>query len=665
MRYLFSIILSLALLASCKQPLPPGPDSGKDPIDKPDTSQTPPAPPQQTLPTISEFRTTTVMVYQGLEIPLKVRGLKEGDSILLGDVKCDLVRSDDTEGAFFKAPMGMLGGDREVKVIASGSTVSLGKIYVDVTDGTDVKKDPSASVYGRVVDIDGNPIKGVSVSDGVLTSQTNDEGVYYLRSKKAIGYVFITPPKGYKPALKGAIPQFFRFLQAQPYEYEMCSFVLEKQTQDKVRVIVYTDPHIANRTDDVSQFTNAFKADLRNEKSRAESDGATLYMIGLGDLAWDEYWYVNKFAPADYAKLISDIGIPIYNIPGNHDNDPEIPDDFRATEKFRKAIGPTYYSVDLGDVHYILMDNTLFRNSGAGPSKYNVQDYSEGLTEDQFTWLANDIKYVDPSKRIVLGMHIQYTGRPKVGGGFSYAMPADQRQRIEGILGGRELTIISGHTHITYTNKISDKITEYNVGAVCGGWWWTGKYSSHQCNMCQDGAHSCYRVFDYQGGTAYTTYYKPIARSKDYVFRAYDLNNCLITRAKYCPKGTSISDDTFKQYANGYDTPRDDNAILINVFPWSKEWKVEAFEGSRKIELSQVEAYDPLYTVLFNMKRFNSNSSSMTFPAVKIAHMFTGTCISATSSVDIVVTDEFGTEYRQTLARPLSLETMVNNSSKY
>ena len=128
---------------------------------------------------------------------------------------------------------------------------------------------------------------------------------------------------------------------------------------------------------------------------------------------------------------------------------------------------------------------------------------------------------------------------------------------------------MTGHTHINYANRITERMTEHNIAAVCATWWWTGNYTNGRTQMCRDGAPAGYGLFEIgtAGADDVQWHYQGIGKAADYQFRAYDLNRCLITRDKYCPDiknnfGT-VSAEFFAQYANGYDRPRSDNTVLI------------------------------------------------------------------------------------------------------
>src|SRR5690606_12128285 len=111
----------------------------------------------------------------------------------------------------------------------------------DLVDHTEVPKIAGSTVYGRVVDSSGNPISGVSVSDGVFVTTTNGNGQYYISSLKKNGFVFISVPSGYKSPVNRTIPQFFRRLKSASSVYEQNNFILEAEDNKKHRVIVFTD----------------------------------------------------------------------------------------------------------------------------------------------------------------------------------------------------------------------------------------------------------------------------------------------------------------------------------------------------------------------------------------------------------------------------------------
>lgn len=657
------------MTSSCTPEQQPGEQTGNSNGEgEGDEDETPTAPGAPA--TFSKF-ISTISKGENLEIPIQgewnlfYKGFKAGDKITITLVHDATVtftltctKADDESGAFFTIPTKFIGGNCKVVAEAGGRTTQ-GTCFVHMVDNGEVEKKSGYTTYGRVVDYDGNPVSGVTVSDGALVTTTDAQGCYYLRSQRTNLFVFISTPKGYKVAVDRAVPQFFhRFKSTKTSSYELHNFVLAPEENTKHRLLVWSDTHLANRTDDKNQFKKYFKPDIEAEITKAKSEGVKLYAIGLGDLAWDEFWYKNDYSLKHYRADIADFDLAIFSSPGNHDNDPTIADDFLAAAGFRDNLNPLYYSFNIGDIHYIMMDNTLFKNTGGN----NVQDYTEGFTDDQMKWLKGDLANVPKGTTIIFGLHIPWTNRAQSNGKFNYAMPAAQRGEVEALLDDYNVHFISGHTHTNYTNVMSSKLMEHNIAGVCGTWWWTGYYSKDKCRLNGDGSPSGYKVFDIDASDVKWRY-KVMSRDEKYQFRAYDLRNCLITRDLYCPakNNKNVSDEFFSEYANGWDKPANTSStkkILINVFDYDDDWKVEVTENGQKLSVSRIEAKDPLHTVFFNMGRMNTNSTSMTFPTGNTAHMFEVSTSQTTSSVVIKVTDRFGRVYEETMTRPRKLIDM-------
>lgn len=674
MKRLLLILSACLALTFCKVPEegPVDPDPGtEDPTPGPD----PEPDPAPGLPAFSTWNIPDpfdIPLEGTLNIPFK--GLRAGDRITLTQRDDSSVTftltctaADDEKGADFTIPANFAGAVCKVSVDAGGRHLDK-EVFVNIVDNGDVAKVPGRTTYGRVIDRNGRPVPGVSVSDGVLVTTTDSEGRYYLASMRKMGYVFISVPGNYRVAVNRTIPQFYQnFTSTSSSVYEMHNFILEEQPNSNFRFIAFTDTHLAARTNDLNQF-KLFKEDLRAQIARAKADGTPLYALTLGDLAWDQFWYDNSFDLKSYHDIMADMELPVYNMPGNHDNDPYVSDDFLSENAFRKNLGPTYYSFNIGSVHFVMMDNTLFSNKGASQGVLgDVQDYKQGFTDNQLKWLTNDLAQVPAGSKVIFCNHIQYSGRPslKSDGSFSYAysLPAEYRTALIDLFGPFDVHILTGHTHINYTNRFSDRMMEHNIAAVCGDWWWTGYYTSSKSHLCRDGSPSGYKIFDLKDGEL-TWLYKGYDRPADYQFRAYDLNNCLIDRATYCPKSNDkVSDAFFSENVHGYDTPRSDNHVLVNVFDYDDDWKVSIRENGKELTVKRVDTYDPLHIIHFNTRRMSTNSTSLTFPALMTSHMFEATASSATTALEITVTDAAGRTYSETMSRPRKLLDMSKSTN--
>ena len=122
-----------------------------------------------------------------------------------------------------------------------------------------------------------------------------------------------------------------------------------------------------------------------------------VYGISLGDLVWD-----NMPFHSVYKEQIRKIGVPVFQVIGNHDHDKAIGMDTEADHSFRAAFGPTYYSYNIGDCHFVVLDDVLYTGSS---------NYTAEITEAQMAWLEQDLKHVPKDKLIIIGVHIATSRR--------------------------------------------------------------------------------------------------------------------------------------------------------------------------------------------------------------------------------------------------------------
>lgn len=593
----------------------------------------------------------------GDRVTIGGRGFRSGDELRLKSVLAasldhvaPIVEITDTSLTFL-IPEGLSDGEYKIYLYRGEVYRLMGRIRFSlVSDVPDVQ---GMNLKGCVT-CEGKPVVGVAVSDGISVTRTDAAGRYYLRSDKRNGYVFISVPGGYETATDKTRPQFYKYLDASASVTEQRDFRLTRRANERHRVVVFSDVHLANRVSDLRQFDQGFHAELAASLRRSHAEGLAIYGIALGDLAWDQFWYDNRFDLNDYHSRIGDLDLPIFSVPGNHDNDRKtVGDDFAAATPFRTILGPTDYSFNLGKVHYILLDDIVYLNAQGDGS------FENRLTEETLTWLRADLETVDESTPIVLGMHIPLFKTPERG--KAPAINLQNGAELIELLKAYDVNVISGHAHTNFNLVYSDRLREHNIAAVCATWWWTGHTGHAGNHICRDGSPGGYKVFDIDGERIVWRY-KGIGKADDYQFRVYDLNRCRITRAEHCPN-PQVTDAIFSKYAGSYDAANERNEALINVFDWSEEWRIEVRDLGDGAQLTPepVRVHDPLHIVSYNMTRLNrGGSTAVTFPTSWTEHAFRVTSSSATSTLEVTVTDGFGNRYVQRVERPKALEYAMN-----
>lgn len=536
---------------------------------------------------------------------------------------------------------------------------SFGRIYINIVEDIDFKPDAGTTVYG-IVSSAGVGVENVVVSDGAEVTVTNEKGIYQLKSAKKWGYVFISVPSGYEVPSVGVLPQFHRALKNSADVVERADFKLEKvDGQDSYKIFMLGDMHLANRTGDLGQFAQ-FTSDLTDYMTRHK--GEKMYALTLGDMTWDLYWYSNSYYFPQYLNTVNSQikNLQIFHTMGNHDNDFQTRSDYDAAVKYVDQICPTYYSFNIGKVHYVVMDDIDCSSYNGSTSR----NYVASLSAEQLDWLAKDLSHVAKTTPVVVAMHVQVF-YPTTSG-FKIDHDQVNTLRLFDILDGYTVRFVTGHTHklfnVTPDAPIVDghNFREYNSGSVCASWWWSGNLTPG-IHIGTDGTPGGYGIWDVTG-TDFQCLYKSTGWPEEYQFRSYDLNNVHFSMADVplMPSDISASvKNAYMQYVNAY-PQNNDNEVLINIWNWNSDWTLSVVDENRKtLPYTEVWAYDPLHIAALSVKRFNNAKLTRTpsFITDKFTHFFKVKADDADTDLVITVKDEFGNEWTENMQRPKAFST--------
>lgn len=534
---------------------------------------------------------------------------------------------------------------------------SIGKIYINIVDKIDFEPSAGTTVFGLVSSEEG-PVANVVVSDGTEVTVTDDKGIYELKSAKKWGYVFISVPSGYEVAAEGVFPQFYQTLKGAADVVEQKDFKLTKvDGQDRYKLFLLGDMHLANRTNDAAQFTQ-FTTDLN--AYMAQHSGQKMYALTLGDMTWDLYWYKNNYALPQYRETINRQvkNLQIYHTMGNHDNDFMTTSDYDAAVKYVDCIGPTFYSFNIGQVHYVVMDN-IDCSAYDGTDSRN---YVKKLSNEQLKWLAKDLAYVDKSTPLIVAMHAQIYKPTSTG--FAFDHDSANTEALLAALDGYEVHFVTGHTHKVYNITPDDDVVkgrdihEHNSGAICASWWWSGNLTPG-VHVSIDGAPGGYAIWDIDG-IDFAWLYKSTGWPEEYQFRSYDLNNVSFSMddVPNIPSNVLIQ-LAYKKYVNAY-PENSDNEVLIKIWNWNSNWELSVVdERGKTLEYTSVWAYDPLHIAALSVPRFNNSgiTSTPSFVTESATNFFKVKADDADVDLTITVKDEFGHTWTEEMQRPKAFST--------
>ena len=292
-------------------------------------------------------------------------------------------------------------------------------------------------------------------------------------------------------------------------------FNLQKtQGGQDYNIIAVSDPQTST-PEHFAKFAGAPLADLT---ATAKSLGGVTVGVALGDIAWDEIARLD-----DYKRDIVKTGIPFYPVVGNHDNTAWYSGDIEGSTLYRSIMGPENYAFFLGKDVVIVLDNIIYET--------NYQ-HKVGYADHVIAWVKGLMAYVPAGADLYIAQHAP------IGKGRRKTYQAD---RLLDIVRGRKVTIMSGHTHINNNTVVEKNITDHNVAAICGAWWDT--------ELCTDGTPKGYKVFTKSAGKL-TWYYKAVGHSKTHIAQAFGLG----------------------------ESAMHPNSVVVNVWDWDPEWKVEWYE---------------------------------------------------------------------------------------
>ena len=360
------------------------------------------------------------------------------------------------------------------------------------------------------------PLVNVAVSNGTEVVLTDAQGKYELPLSddnpifviKPAGYGFLLdeynlPRYYYMHKPKGS-PKHFKYKGIEPtgkLPKEVNFGLLPQEENNDFKAFVFGDPQPYTMAE--MEYYKRAIVDEAKERTAGISFG-----ISLGDIVGDD---LSLHQP--YKEVMKEIGLPWYNVLGNHDMNYDATEDIHSDETFERNFGPANYAFNYGKAHFIVLDDVLY------PHPITQKGYWGGFRKDQLDFVRNNLKLVDKDHLIVVSFHIPlYVGEEK-------HFDAKARQELLDVLAEFDnVLLLSAHMH-TQTHQFYGKeqgwnktklLHEYNVGTTSGDWY-SGEYNEENVpvSTMRDGTPKGYAILSVKGNT-YELDYKVAGKSEDY-----------------------------------------------------------------------------------------------------------------------------------------------------
>ncbi len=440
-----------------------------------------------------------------------------------------------------------------------------------------------------VVRSQGQGLPRIPVSDGVQVVDTAADGTFELVTRPEQGFVRITLPSGYRiPLKRSGTARFYQPLSRRSEQSAVFELEPDRVPHDNHTLLLLGDIQTED-TMEMDWFHSQSVPDLRGTVARLGA--GHVFGISCGDIMFD-----NLLLYPDYEVAVRDIGVPFFQVVGNHDLDMWNLTDRGSTETFESHFGPGHYSFNRGAVHYVVLDDVFWYGQG----------YIGYLSADALAWLEADLARVEPGSPVIVATHIPAlgsqhlrTGEERPGTGLAIT----NREMLYRLLEPFEAHILTGHTH--ECEHIFEQGThEHVTGAICGAWW-SGP-------ICHDGTPNGYCVYTIRGEEV-TWRYKATAYAPDYQMRLH---------------------------RTGPD-PSARGELIANIWNWDPEWTVRWFtDGEPRGAMERRRGVDPLSLELHAGPDLPERREWV--EPVPTDHLFRAGLTGAESTVVVEATDRFG-----------------------
>lgn len=395
----------------------------------------------------------------------------------------------------------------------------------------------------------GRGVPSVAVTDGRSVVRTNADGTFDIKSTSLQEFVSISLPSGYSISKSvSGTALFYQAITPGPNGEMTAQFDIAQLAVPDTRHAFFqlADPQTLDDAD-ISRFRHETVPDV--SMMARELDAQPMFGVACGDILYDRLEYF-----PEYEKAVKEMGMAFFQVIGNHDVDIAARTDEASAATFRKTFGPTYYSFNRGEIHYVVLDDVFWYGG-----------YMGYFDQAQLDWLQADLSFIEKGRTVVVFTHIPPYNEQHLRIGAkspSNSLVVTNRELLYRILEPYKPYVLTGHMH--ESEYLRDGGVEIHVnGAVCGAWW--------TANICHDGTPNGYSVYEVNGSELKWRY-KSVGKPIDHQMTIY-------------PKGSN---------------PDHPDETFANIWGADRSWEVTWYEdGVKKGSMERHLGNDPEAVKLF------------------------------------------------------------------
>ncbi len=526
------------------------------------------------------------------------------------------------------------------------STKNLVILFLLIFSGTVKAQTAKGTVYldaneNGIFDTGEKGVADVKISNGLDVVVTDKNGKYQINLPPE-SILFISKPAGFSLPLNDVqLPQFYyrHYPKGTPEVAEWKWPVIEPTgplpknidfpliegiVPDTFKAMGFADPQTTT-DEELDQMRKDMIDALFGNPYEAE------FGLVAGDIVNDNLALYER-----HNRLMSLIGIPIWNVPGNHDTNPESPDQEYSTETYKSVFGPDYYSFDYGQVHFLALNNIGFQGKGKG--------YIGHIDDKQMQWIKNDLKDVPTDKLIMIITHIPlltYANDSKAVNTQNFKELLSILSRFQYVYG------IAGHdTSNSWKVEINHShgwhgypFIAHTLAEVRGSGWSKGPRDERgvRNNLMADGNPNGYYVFYFEGNKVRPRF---IPAGGDPTDRLRIMLDPLLIHPEPMKQNHPLGLDRGRQAENTY--------LVVNFFDGGERDTVRlSLDGADLQPMEHIERTDPSYIRMHD--KYDGTDSSMDEAEISshIWQYLLPKLSPGIHSVEVIAGDEFGFEDRE------------------
>ena len=371
--------------------------------------------------------------------------------------------------------------------------------------------------------------------------------------------------------------------------------------------------------------------------------------LTAGDIMFDDL----SLYPRSNA-IMGAIGLPWWNIGGNHDLNFEAPDRRYSRETFKRVFGPNYYAFFYAKTLFLMLDDVNYL--GFDPQKPAGGGKYEGrFDEGQLEFVRNVLAHTPDDMLIVLVMHIPIRT-------FLDDEAYQNLQNREAFFslfeGRRFVASFAGHTHTTEHHyfgagdgwKGAAPLHQHILTTLSGSWW-SGPFDHRGVPSAdsRDGTPNGFHILSVDG-LRYTSRFVPAKEPDGRQMR-------LSVLSRFHGIGKDPDRDFRQVRLLGSPVPRDAlgaSTLIANVFDGGDKTRVKMVIGDRPpIEMTRRSRPDPFVQEVFAR---NEATKKAWVSADNSSHIWTARLPADLAPGTYRVVVEGSGEYGQPLSGRLALE---------